>query len=252
MQHTFGRALAATVAACMSVVSIALAQSTEVVPVELPAVDGTGPAVFRADHGPDADTAIRLSKRREEFRKTFWADEAVRIAHSGQEVVRLDDALYVFINRSANFPRAIVFKNSWGAEGGIYTYQSFDKIGQFHIVEIGAVDNEGSTLLISFKTGLIFGIYGTPAYSPDKSRFFANASNGMGCIEGVSVYRIESDKLFKEADSHMGCDRQCRHEWLDSNVVKSICVNSTAPGEVEYRLTYRDGVWHQTRSPEKP
>jgi hypothetical protein len=72
----------------------------------------------------------------------------------------------------------------------------------------------------------------------------ASGFSGMGCIEGVAVYKYEADKLFNEATSNMGCDSPCSHEWSGSNDVKSVCLD----GKGEYRLTYRDGAWHKTRS----
>ncbi len=118
-----------------------------------------------------------------------------------------------------------------------------------HVAE-GLVDNEGHILLISAKTDLMFRLFGQPNWSPDKTRFFANASNGMGCIGGVSVYRYESDKLFKEAESPMGCDQPCTHQWSGPDEVRSDCGNASGAGRVDYRLTRRDGTWHITRSPE--
>jgi hypothetical protein len=146
-------------------------------------------------------------------------------------------------------PRAVAFRNQWGLDPGVsYTYRTFDEAGQFHVVQAGMADNEGHFLLISVKTGLIFRTFGVPTFSPDKTRFYAAGGNGMGCIESLAVYRYESDKLFREAESSMGCDTSCSHEWVDSKEIKSICKNARDGGNVEYRLLYRDETWRATKS----
>lgn len=226
----------------------ARAQPVELKPMELPE-PGDLPTMYRFYYGPSAERARELVRLREEARRTHWAEEAKRIAQAGKNVVRDDDNLYVYLD-APDFPRALVFKTIWGLDPGVfYSYEAFDEIGQFHIVYAGAVDNEGYFLLIAAKTGMVYRVHGMPVYSPDKSRFFAQAFNGMGCIEGVAVYRRDGDKLYLEATQAMGCDQPCSHEWAGPGEIRSNCKSSSGDGRVDYRLTLRDGVWQETKSP---
>jgi hypothetical protein len=185
--------------------------------------------------------------RREEARRMFWVEEAERIALSRQDVVRNEDDLQVRLVPGGT--ATLIFRTTWGLDPGVlYLYQGFDEIGQFHVVSAGMVDNEGHFLLISARTGSIYRIHGMPIYSPDKTRFFAKAFNGMGCIAGVAVYRYQSGKLFREGEAPMGCDHPCEHTWSGSNEIASDCKSSLGAGRVQYRITLREGKWHSTTS----
>jgi len=71
----------------------------------------------------------------------------------------------------------------------------------------------------------------------------------MGCVHQITVYRSEGDKLFVEAGETMSCDRDCSSEWSGANEVMTVCyVGFDGTRKVNYRLTYRDGTWHSTRS----
>jgi hypothetical protein len=227
----------------------AAAQPVEIAPSDVPDAPNLG-TEYRVDYGPTAEWAAEIARQRSEFRRTHWVEEAGRIARVRQNVVRDDDTLYVYLGEAGR-SRAIAFRNIWGLDPGVnYLYRTFDEIGRFHIVNEAAVDNEGHTLLISATTGLMYRIYGEPIWSPDKARFFANAFNGMGCIEGVAVYRYDADKLFKEAESAMSCDQPCQHQWSGPEEIRSDCRSATGTGRVDYRLIHRNGTWRITRSPE--
>lgn len=236
------------VGAMLVLATVAGAQPTEIEPTEVPTLPGL-PNEYRSATGMTAWKAVDNRQQREWARKEVWPEEAARIARSGQDVVRDDDELHVHLVPGGQ--AAVVFRNIWGLDPGVfYLYQTFDEVGRFHVVSAGMVDNEGHFLLISARSGLVYRVHGVPVYSPDKTRFLAQAFNGMGCIEGVAVYRYESDKLFKEAESAMGCDQPCAHAWSGSTEITSDCKSASGEDRVQYRLTWREGTWHRTRSPE--
>jgi hypothetical protein len=242
-----------TLAIASAGASAAWAQLHEVKPIELQSFSDS---VYRQQRGPDATRARYFAQAREDARKNAWAEEAEAITRSGQgqNVVRDDDELYIY----SDPPRSlgpVVLRTIWGTDPGVfYLYLSFDDIGRFHVVSAGIVD-EGHLMLISARTGLVYRINrGLPVYSPDMARFFSTGGGvGMSCLGGLDVFRSEGDKLFREGGLSVDCDQPCTHEWSGPNEVKSICNGPFGkPGKVEYRLTYRDGAWHSTRSEISP
>lgn len=207
------------------------------------------PTMYRAQYGLTSSLAEMHRDMREKARKS-WVAEADRIARSRQDVVRDEGELYVHLVPGRG--SSVVFRNVWGFDPGVlYSYQGFDEVGQFHIVLAEIVENDGYFLLISAKTGLVYKIYGMPTYSPDNARFFAQAFNGMGCIEGIAIYRYQMGKLFKEAELAMGCDYPCDHHWFGPNEVESVCtgvMGVTGSRRTKYRLINHDGVWTATKS----
>jgi hypothetical protein len=240
--RTFTKIIAAVLAGITSVTA-AWAQSAELQPLELPADPGT-PTMYRA-YGYDVRDRQKL---REDARKTYWAEEAERIARSGQNVVRDNEELYIYLD-TTDVPHAIVLKSLWTFDpAATYFYQGYDDVGRFHIVRAGGSDYP-TLLFISAKTGLIYEgpSVGPPVYSPDRSRFFSAGLGGMGCGEGFVVYRFDSGKVRLETRLATGCG-PCTYAWSGPNEVKSEC-SPSGNGRTEYRMTYRDGAWHKTTSP---
>jgi len=241
--------LAMAMMASLTIVDGVAAQPAELKPLDLPANSGLS-TVYRSHFAPWAEEARDRAKAREEARRTYWAEEAKRIASSGQNVVRDDDELYVPLH-APNFPRVVVLRSLWTLDpAASYLYESYDDAAHFHIVRVGGSDYP-TLLFISARTGLIYESIGTgaPVYSPDKSRFFSVGLGGMGCGgEGFTVYRFDSEKVFLEAQTTMSCEGPCTHAWSGSNEIKSECAPSDR-ARIAYRLSYRDGTWHRTRSP---
>jgi hypothetical protein len=240
--RTFTRIIAIVVAGLTPAIG-AWAQPAELQPLEQPADPG-GPTIYRA-YGYDVRDRQKL---REKARRTYWAEEAGKIARSGQNVVRDNEELYIYLD-TPDVPRAIVLKSLWTFDpAATYSYQGYDDVGRFHIVHAGGSDYP-TLLFISAKTGLIYEgpSVGSPVYSPDKSRFFSAGLGGMGCGEGFVVYRFDSGKVLLEARLAVGCG-PCTYAWSGPNEVKADCSPSNG-GRSEYLMTYRDGAWQQTTSP---
>jgi hypothetical protein len=212
-----------------------------------------GPAtVYRSYLYLDAEQVRQRAQSREHARNTYWGEEAERIARSGRRVIREGDELYIYLDAPPQPAGAVVLRSLWTIDpAATYLYESFDDRGRFHIVRVGGSDYP-TFLFISARTGLIYestGV-GTPVYSPDKTRFFTAGMGGMGsCGEGFTVYRFESDKVFVDAQARIGCE-QCVHAWSGSDEIRSDCKILRDGSRAEYRLTYRDGTWHKTGSPE--
>jgi hypothetical protein len=242
--RTFTKIFAAVVAGTASATA-AWAQAPELKPLELPAYPDV-PAMYRSD-GYDVRDRQKL---REQARKTYWTEEAERIARSGRNVVRDNEELYIYLD-VPGVPHAVVLRNLWTIDPAArYSYLGYDDVGRFHILSVGGSDYP-TLLFVSAKTGMIYEGTGThdPVYSPDKSRFFSAGLGGMGCGgEGFTVYRFAVDKVLLEAQSRMSCEGPCTHSWSGSSEIRSVCTPSDR-ARIEYRLTYNDGKWHGSRSP---
>lgn len=222
-------------------------------PVELKPLDILAPSdrssVYRSYSALDAEQARERVRLREEARRTVWVEEADRIRRSGGKAVRDDDELYIYLD-APSLPRAVVLRSLWTVDpGAIYSYESYDDVTGFHIVRESGND-DAAFLFISAKTGLVYKGTGvqSPVQSPGKSRFFLSGLGGMACGEGVTVYRFQSDKVFREAQSSMGCE-QCTHAWVGNDEIRSACKDIPNQNSIEYRLMHREGVWHSTRTP---
>jgi hypothetical protein len=237
---TFANVFVTLAVASAAFVASALAQPREIKPLEL---SDLSDSIHRRYGGPTEDSVRQSAQRREEARKTSWAEEARAIARSGQNVIRDEDELVIYFGTSRE---SVVLRTGW-YYGVVYVYQSFDDIGRFHVVAGTERDGERFLIFVAAGTGEIYAIGGggPPVYSPDKTRFFSADFMGMGCVSGITVYRREGDKLFSEAKQSMDCNF-CTHEWSGPSDVKSNCVNPA--GKVEYRLRHRNGVWEQTKS----
>ncbi len=238
--------LAAVVLAMGAFHGNCMAQSVELKPIEVP----------RSAYSPTADQANEHVKLREEFRRTYWADEARRIAQFGQrrDVVRDDDNLYIRIKTSDDERETLVFKNVWGVDPAArYLYLAYDDVAHFHIVSEDGHDMP-RLLLTSAKTGQIYAISGLdkPIYSPDKRRFLSLGAGGLGgCSGDVAIYRFERNKPFVEGGHALGCVASCSFEWRHQTEVRGECRNGASQegGKVNYRLTFHDGRWLSTRTP---
>lgn len=219
-------------------------------PMELKPVDEDTFAGRRVNAWMDTFKAAEHARKREEYRRTVWAEEAKRIAESKQNVVRDDDELYVNLD-VPNLPRSIVLRNIWGVDpAGLYEYLFYDQNAGFHIVGISGHDLPG-LYLISSRTGLVYQAFGAdmPLYSPDKRRFLSRGFQGMGCTAGVALYKFENDKPFEEGFFATGCD-VCSYEWLSPVEIKSTCREyGHEDRKHEHRLIHRDGKWSSTRTP---
>jgi hypothetical protein len=240
--RTFTRIIAIVVAGLTPAIA-ARAQPAELQPLERPA-DPAAPTIYRA-YGYDVRDRQKL---REKARRTYWGEEAERIVRSGQNVIRDNEELYIYLDMP-DVPQAIVLKSLWTFDpAATYSYQGYDDVGRFHIVRVGGSDYP-TLLFIAARTGLVYEgpSVGAPVYSPDKSRFFSAGLGGMGCGEGFAVYRFDSGKVFLETKLAVGCG-PCAYAWSGSNEVKAEC-SPSGSGRSEYRMTYRDGAWRKTTLP---
>ena len=106
-------------------------------------------------------------------------------------------------------------------------------------------------LLISARTGLVYTGFGMeePIYSPDKKRFLSQGFAAMGCTGGVAIYSFDGNKPITEGVYSTGCDAPCSYEWLSPTEVKGLCREmGSLDDRVDYRLTYREGKWHEMRT----
>lgn len=136
-----------------------------------------------------------------------------------------------------------------GVAAHIYLYERYDDIGRFFVVRQPAFKDFSYTLVMS-ATGKAITVYGTPIWSPDKSRFLTVACSWYPPRGSLTLHMRANGGVTQEAEIALPTcldeSENCTARWDNPSWIAVSCVRmdgSSRKGSEFVVMRGHDGIW---------
>ena len=172
--------------------------------------------------------------------------EAERFKHDSDRVSRQADRLRLKLDDGST---AELADCPHGLTAHIYLYEHYDEIGRFFVVRQPAFKDFSYTLVMR-ATGKAITVYGTPIWSPDKSRFLTVACSWYPPRGSLTLHAKASGGVTQEAEvplpTCLDQSESCSARWDNPSWIAVSCVRtdgSSRKGSEFVVMRGSDGVW---------
>jgi hypothetical protein len=182
----------------------------------------------------------------EHYATEQWPQEAERYKHNKETVSRQSGRLRLTLEGGGTVE---LTDCPHGLGAHVHLFEHYDEIGRFFVVRRPAFKDFSYTLVMS-ATGKSVTVYGTPIWSPDKSRFLTVACSWLPPRGALTVHKRVGGEVTAEAEiplpTCLNETETCSARWDNPSWIAVTCTRadgSSRKGSEFVVLRGSDGVW---------